>query len=251
MAVKRKGLTALVVIGLTVVALIAAYFIVDAVLRNVAENRIKQEITNNLPEGVTGDVSVSIGGMSVIAQYLSGTFDKVDLSAPALSVNGADADVRIVAMDVPLDQNKTVGHVQGTVQIDQAALNTLIQTSPDAPDGEVVLGDNQISYTGEISVLGFPVGYEATATPEAAGPFVTFTPTGATITTGLGTLDASSLVQKVLGQSPISVCVAQYLPNGLEVTGVNVTPEYARVTVAANNTLKLNSESLSTVGSCG
>lgn len=250
MARKRKGLTALIVTGVTVLALVAAYFIVDAVLRNVGENRIKQEITANLPVGVTGDVSVSIGGMSVIAQYLSGTFDKVDLSAPALNVNGAEADVRIVAMDVPLDSDQTVGHVQGTVQIGQDALNTLIQTSPDAPDGEVVLGDNQISYTGETTVLGIPIGYEATATPEAAGPYVTFTPSGAKITTGLGTLDASSLVQ-TLGKTPISVCVAQYLPNGLEVTGVNVTPEHARVTVAATNTLKLNSESLSTVGSCG
>ena len=251
MAVKRKGLTALIITGLSVLALVAAYFIIDAVLRNVAENKIKQEISANLPDGVTGDVSASIGGMSVIAQYLSGSFDEVDLSAPALSVDGAVADVRIVALDVPLDQNKTVGHVQGTVQIDQDALNTLIQTSPDAPEGDVVLGDNQISYTGEISVLGFPVGYEATATPAAAGAFVTFTPTGATVTTGLGTVDASSLVQRVLGQTPISVCVAQYLPNGLEVTGVTVTPEFARVTVAATNTLKLNSESLNTVGSCG
>ena len=251
MARKRKGLTALIITGVTVLALVAAYFIVDAVLRNVGENRIKQEISANLPEGVTGDVSVSIGGMSVIAQYLSGTFDEVDVSAPALSVNGAEADVRIVALDVPLDSDKTVGHVQGTVQIGQAALNTLIQTAPDAPDGDVVLGDNQISYTGKITVLGIPIGYEATATPAAAGPSVTFTPTGATVTTGLGTLDASSLVQRVLGQTPISVCVAQYLPNGLEVTGVSVTPEHARVTVAANNSLKLNSESLSTVGSCG
>jgi hypothetical protein len=249
MALTRRGIGALVIAGLIVLGLVGAYFIVDSVLRNYAQNRVRQEIVDNLPAGVTGDVAVSIGGFSLIAQYLSGSFDRVDLKAPDLRAGGAQASVHLVATDVPVDTTKTIGDVRGAIEIDQNSLDTLLSNAGIPGNPTVTLGNGEVSYTGTLAVLGFQVGYTATAAPEAAGDSVVLTPTDAEITTGIGNLNVSGLVQRVLGEEPIRVCVAQYLPVGVDLTGVDVTPQRARITLHAAS-LRLTEEGLSTLGSC-
>lgn len=248
---RRRGMSVIVIGSLTVLGLIAAFFIVDAGARSYAEGRVKQEIADNLPDTVTGDVSVSIGGISVIAQYLSGSFDRVALTAPALSVDGVAASVRVVATQVPVDQGKPVGDVRGVVDLDQASLNTLLRSSlaADAPDAKLVLGDGVVRYAGSVSVLGFPIGYEATATPTAVADSLLFAPTSAKVTTGSGSIDAGELLPLIVGQKPVRVCVAKYLPEGVSLAGVNVTPERARITLESSSLL-LTRKSLTTLGTC-
>jgi hypothetical protein len=250
MALKRRGIGALVIAGLLILGLIGAYFIVDSVLRSYAQNRVRQEITSNLPEGVTGDVTVSIGGFSVIGQFLAGNFDHVDLKAPALTADGAQASVHLIATDVPVDTAKTVGDVRGAIEIGQESLNTLLANAEIPGDPTVTLADDSVSYTGTITVARVPIGYTATATPEAAGGAVLLTPTKAKVTTGIGSLNLSGLVQRILGQEPIPVCVAQYLPVGVDLTGVDVTPQRARITLHAPG-LQLTEAALTTLGFCG
>ena len=55
-----------------IVVLVVLFFVADGVVRAYAENRVAAEIEKNLPDDVKGDVSVHIGGASVIQQYLSG-----------------------------------------------------------------------------------------------------------------------------------------------------------------------------------
>lgn len=249
MALQRRGMARLVVASLTVCGLVVALFIVDSALRAYAEGRVQQEISSNLPAGVTGDVSVSIDGVSVIEQYLSGTFARVDVTAPNLDASGVRASVRIVATDVPVDRTKTIGVVHGTVELSPQAVKTLVRTAGNAQGADLTLGNNEVSYSGSISLFGIPIGYVATATPTASDGVLKFTPTGARITTGAGSLDAGGIMQQVLGQQPISVCVAKYLPKGVLLTGTDVTPERARITLEST-TLKLTKRSLTTLGAC-
>ncbi len=248
---RRRGMGLIIGASITVLGLVAAFFIVDSGVRSYAEGLIKQEISDNLPETVTGDVRVSISGISVIAQYLSGSFDRVALTAPELVVDGVPASVQVVATQVPVDQDKPVGDVRGIVDLDQAALNALLSSSQtaDAPDAKLVLGDGEVGYTGSLSLLGFPIGYEATATPTAVADSLLFTPSSAKLTGGGGNLDAGELLSLIVGQQPIRVCVAQYLPEGVTLAGVNVTPERARITLESSSML-LNRKSLTTVGTC-
>jgi hypothetical protein len=248
---RRRGMGLIIGASLTVLGLVAAFYIVDAGARSYAEGIIKQEISDNLPDTVTGDISVSVGGMSVIAQYLSGSFDRVALTAPALVIDGVAASVHVVATRVPVDQNKPVGNVRGIVNLDQTALNDLLRRSQaaDAPDATLVLGDGEVRYSGSISVLGFPIGYEATAAPTAVAGSLLFTPSSAKLTGGGGTLDAGRLLSLIAGQQPIRACVARYLPEGVTLTGVKVTPDRAQITLESSSLL-LNRTSLTTVGTC-
>ena len=252
----RRPARRLLVTLLVVIVLVGVFFAVDAGLRGYAQTRIAGEIDANLPAGVTGDVDVAIGGTSVIVQYLTGSFERVELTAPALSVNDVPASVSIVATGVPTDTSRPIGHVDGAIDLDQAALNALLQTAlaeadadPAARDAQLELGTDQITYTGELSVFGLSIGYQATATPSVTDDSLVLTPTDAQVTSGAGSLDVSSLVDLALGSTPISLCVADYLPQGVTLSAVQTTPERARITLESS-TLTLTEQSLTTLGSC-
>lgn len=250
MASRRRGIGIFIVVAVIIGGLVGAYFIVDSILRGVAETAAKQQISSNLPDGVSGDVDVSIGGFSVIGQFLAGSFEQVELTAPELTASGVTARVHVVATSVPTNTAKAIGNVKGTIETGPASINALL-TAQGVPDSaELTFGDGQVTYSGEIDVLGIPVGYLATATPTAAGDSVVFTPVAAEITTGLGSLDLSGVLERILSENPPTLCVAQYLPQGVELTGLDVTPERMRVTLQSDS-LMLNESSLSTFGTCG
>ena len=248
MAGKRRGIGALVISIVLVAGLVVAFFIVDSGLRALAEDRVKAEITANLPEGATGDVDVSIGGASVIAQYLAGSFDRVELDAPTFALDGVPAAVHVVASGVPVDRTKPVRVVTGTVDLGQESLNTLLAAG-ETGDAELTLGRGEVSYSGTFPVFGFEIGYEATATPSTSADSLLFTPTGADRTSDAGSVDVSGVIPLILGQEPLSICIAQYLPDGVTLTGVDVTPDRARVKLESS-TLMLTRQSLTTLGSC-
>ncbi|HEY9324753.1 MAG TPA: LmeA family phospholipid-binding protein, partial [Agromyces sp.] len=74
-----------IIVGVVLAVVVALVVVADIVARGIAEQRVAEEVEANLPDGVDGDVSVTIGGFSVIAQYLSGTMQHVELDAPELT----------------------------------------------------------------------------------------------------------------------------------------------------------------------
>jgi hypothetical protein len=255
---QRRG-RGLLIAGVVVVALVGVFFVADALLRSFAQDRAQTEIAERLPANVTGDVTVAIGGFSVIAQYLTGSFDQVDLTAPALTIDGATAAVKIRATGVPTDTTQPIKQVDGTIDLDETALNTLMQASQGdsgATDGpiqagatELQLGSGEVTYAGSVSLFGFEVGYQATAAPSTTADSLLLTATGAELSSGGGSLDASGLLNLILGEKPLTICVAQYLPQGVTLTGVDVTADRARITLESS-TLTLNEQSLTTQGTC-
>ena len=256
MPTRHRAGRRLLVALLALAVLVGVFFAVDAGLRIYAENRVESEIDAQLPDGVTGDVSVAIGGTSVIMQYLTGSFDRVDVTAPALTVNGVPASVSIRATGVPTDTKAPIGHVDGAIELGQGALNTLLQNAlaeadaaPAARDADVTLGSNEVIYAGELSVFGLTIGYQATATPSVTADSLVLTPVDAKVTSGAGSLDVTGLIDQVLGDKPIAVCVAEYLPQGVTLSNVDTTPARARITLESS-TLTLTEQSLTTLGSC-
>lgn len=246
---KRGWITGLAIVGVLSAMLVGAFFLADAGARAFAEDQAEKQISESLPDSVTGDVSVVIGGVSVIAQFITGNFDSIELTAQNLVANGVPASVHVVATDVPTNTAKYIGTVRATLDFDQTALNALIQTAGTAPGAELTLGDGDVTYGGTLSLAGFDVDYSATATPVAAGDTLVFTPTNVEVMTDLASAEVTGVVDLVLGQQPLAVCVVQYLPTGVTMTDVDVTPERARITLESS-TLTLTAQSLTTLGSC-
>jgi hypothetical protein len=246
---RRRTLRLVLWIVIPIVALVAVFFIADAIVRAVAEQRISAEVEKSLPAEVKGDISTHIGGVSVLQQYLSGRFEKVVLDAPALSVNGSPIAATITASGVPSDFSKPVQSIDGSLTISQSSLNKLV-TVPGV-DGDLALGAGTLSYNGTASLLGLPIGYTVTVAPEAAGKTVNLQPVDAKVTTGGGTgaLDLSTLVKALTSRGPIPVCVAQYLPDGVLVNDIAITKGTATVKLNAEQFV-VNEKSLQSKGSC-
>jgi LmeA-like phospholipid-binding len=230
-----------------VVALVALIVVADVIVRNIAEARFAEEIEANLPDGVEGDVGVTIGGLSVIAQYLSGTMQRVELSAPELDVEGVPIAVDVVGEGVPVDLALPVEHLTATIEADAAAVNRLVDVQ--GIEGELAFGDGTVGYSDSVRFLGFPIEFTVTARPTAAGDTVLLEPVGVDVEAGGGSIDVSGIVDRLLGDDPIPVCVAEHLPAGVEVQQLTVEPTGAAVALQADG-LRLDEASLATLGSC-
>lgn len=236
-----------ITIAAIVAVLIAIVIVGDIVAHAVTEQRVAEQIEAELPEGVEGDVEVAIGGFSIIAQYLAGTMEQVTLTAPELEVAGAPLDVTVVAHGVPVDLASPVRELDAVINASEASVNQLAALA--GVEGGVRLGEGTIGYDGELEVLGFPVAYAVTARPVAAGDTVLLEPVGVEVTAGGSSLDVSGLVERLLGTDPVPVCVADRLPEGVEVASIAVASGIARVDLAAQ-AITLDEASLQQRGTC-
>ncbi|WP_157008500.1 DUF2993 domain-containing protein [Agromyces laixinhei] len=236
-----------IVVGVVLAAIVALVVVADVIGRGIAEQRVAQNIEANLPEGVEGDVDVRIGGFSVIAQYLSGTMQHVELSAPQLSVDGAPLAVEVVADGLPVDTSSPVRRLSATITADEESVNRLVTVA--GVETGLTLGDGIVGYEGSVELLGLPLTYQVTATPTAAGDSVLLEPSGVEVTAGGASLDVSGLLDRLVGGTPIELCVADRLPAGVLLESVSVTPGTAVVELHGDG-LVLDSASLQQRGTC-
>ncbi|MEF2978232.1 LmeA family phospholipid-binding protein [Subtercola sp. YIM 133946] len=240
----RRGRIIAIVAG-AVVLLAIILVVADIALRAYAQGQVRQAVLDNLPANVTGDVDVTIGGGPFLLQYVSGTFSDVTLTSRNMQVNGVPVQASVTATDVSTDQSKPVPHATASLTLDQAAVNSFLSIPG---SNEITLGDGTVGYSGQLTVFGLTLGYDATATAQPQGPDVLLTPTGAQLSAGSASIDVSGALKAVVSK-PLSICVAQYLPQGVQLT--SITPTSGQVTVTAEATnLALTEEALSTTGSC-
>lgn len=233
---------------LVVLAVVAALLVVaDVVTRGIAEARVAEQLEANLPEGVEGEIDVSIGGFSVIAQYVTGSMDEVRLRAPGLLVAGAPVDVAVRLRDVPPALDGPVGRIDASVRADASSVDALVTLA--GVEGGVTLGDGEVAYERSIEVIGVPLRVDVTATPVAAGDTVVLESVAAELAAGDTSVDVSSLVDRVLGDGPAEICVAEYLPDGARLGAIAITPGGVRVDLDAER-LSLDERSLATMGAC-
>ncbi len=235
-----------VVIAVIVAVVVAVLVVVaDVALRAYAENRATAEITSSLPDTVRGDVDVKISGFSFLQQYLSGTFDRVTLDAPDLMVDGIPVDARVVATGVPTDFAKPVDALSAELTLSEDAVNSVVEVPGAA---SLALENQAIGYDGSISFLGLSLDYSVTAAVSVTADSVVLSPQTATLTAGTTVLDASDALNAVLDES-IPLCVASYLPSGVQLHHVSVVPGSATVTLDASD-FTLDEASLRSVGTC-
>lgn len=232
-----------------VVLVVVLLVVADIAFRAYAQSEASSQIEEQLPENVEGDVDVSIAGFSFLAQVAAGTLDEVTLDAPALTVSGVPIAAHVVATGVPTDLSKPVGDIRAAVSLDQTAVDAVVTLPGDA---ELVLGDGDVSYEGTVELLGLTVGYRVTGVVTASGTDVTIQPQGAELTQGNSSFDLGGVLDGVLdaaGSEPLTLCVAEYLPEGVSVDSLDVADGGATATLSAEDFV-VDEQSLRTLGSC-
>ncbi|MCP2031796.1 hypothetical protein L1277_001894 [Okibacterium sp. HSC-33S16] len=243
----RGWIVGLIILVAAVALVIGGLFLAENVTKGIATDAIAVAVKSSLPASVDASVDVDIAGDWVLFQIFTGKLDQVTLSSDDAMVDGSPAQFTLVASQVPLDLKQPVGNIDATVSLGPGAINGLL-TLP-GNDPEVALGDNVVSYADSATVLGFTLGYLVNATLSPDGTDVLATPVAANVTSDVGSLDVSGVIDRILGAQPVRICVADRLPVGVTIAGIDVTLETATLALTARD-FTLNGESLGKRGSC-
>jgi hypothetical protein len=243
----RGWIVALVIVLLAAALVVGGLFLAESITKGVATDAIAVAVESSLPATVDATVDVDIAGDWVLFQIFTGALDQVTLTSDDAMVDGSPADFQLVVTQVPLDLKQPVGNIDATVSLGPGSINELL-TLP-GNDPEVALGEDTVSYADSATVLGFTIGYLVNATLSPEGTDVLATPIAASVTSDVGSLDVSSVIERILGAQPVRICVADRLPVGVTISKIDVTPEAATLALTASD-FTLNGESLRARGTC-
>lgn len=243
----RRWVTAIVV--LVVVALvIGGAFLAESIARGFSEDAVKAAVEANMPSNVEGTVDVDIAGDWVILQLLSGRMDEITISSDDITFDGIPVDLlTVTASGVPIDLKSPVSSVKATAALNQAGVNELL-TMP-GNDPELILGDGDVSYADSATVLGFDVGYLITATMTPDGTDVLLSPQSAELTSSAGNVDASRVLDLLVGDKPLRLCAAEKLPVGVTISRILILEGLGTLSLDATD-FTLSGSSLRTMGEC-
>lgn len=246
---RRRLVTAVTVLVVAALVVVGGAFLAESITRGVTEDAVAAAVVSNLPPNVDATVDVDIAGDWVLLQLLSGRMDEVTLSSGEVIFDGVPLeDVTVTASGVPLDLTAAVSAIDATVSLREPALNELL-TLP-GNDPVVSLGDDSVGYADATTVFGtVSIGYLVTASLTPDGTDVLLTPQGAEVTTAVGNLDVSGIVDRIVGSDPVRVCLADKLPVGVSISAIEVRNGVAELSLAASDFV-LSGESFRETGEC-
>ncbi|WP_166981251.1 LmeA family phospholipid-binding protein [Paramicrobacterium fandaimingii] len=243
----RRATLVIVVVVVAIAVIGLALWLADGLVRGMAQDGVEDALESKLPDTVDADLEVSIGGGFFLPQLIAGTFNDVTVAARDAEVGGIPFDIVVTAHGVPLDENGTIDETTAVVTGGEDAANALLALG--GADPQLSLGDGTLSYDQSSSFLGFAVGYTLVTEPTAHGDSVSLTPVDVRVATDVGNLDLTAFVNNLLGNEPVTVCVASSLPEGISVDDIDVTPEELTLTLSATD-MPRNGPDLDSRGSC-
>jgi hypothetical protein len=236
-----------IILPIVLVVVVATLLVVVGIAgRAVAERYIAERVEQSLPPGVEADVSVRLPGAFLVAQYLRGRMDEVDLASNDLTVQGIGAKARVRLEGVPTDLEQPVERATGSVVLDETALQAMV--AQQGYSGSVKLNDGSVEYSDTTKLFGANVDYIITARPSVEAGRLDLTPESARVSSGGIDVDASALLARVAPDG-LSICLAEYLPESIAVDSLLVGDGTAKVGLSGSQVV-LTEEALSRTGTC-
>lgn len=231
---RRRWPWVLLVVVIVLAALVvAAEFVARAVLPGIVRSIVVEQL--DLPADQQLDVETQ--GL-VLPQLIGGNLESLRLSTDSVTLEGITGAAEVTATDVPL-RGGGLGGASGTIRIDQGQFTALL-AGTDLPVESVEFAAPNATVSGSISVLGAAVPLSLTLTPGTVDGDLELTPVGASI----GGLDIDlDRVASTLGSlgegltQPQRVCIADQLPAGLTLTGLEIIDGAAVIDVDVNGAI--------------
>jgi hypothetical protein len=225
-------------IVVALLAVVALAFGADVALRAYAEKRMESEIATSLPTGMSAPgLKVTVRGFSFLTQYLNGHFRDVEVEAPEIRTPRGSVSATLEANDVSFDRSfrtaPVLGSMHGTLHVTEDAVNSLVAL-PD-PTASIGLSKKTVTYMATTQVLGLPLSYSAAVRPVADGAMVRLYPESVNVTSGPVHFDVKSLLGGIFNGNPINVCIAPYLPAGLDVGSITIASSRAAIDFEARD----------------
>lgn len=237
---------------LAVLALaVGAWFAGEYIARGIVERSIRDQIVSRLDVPADQHIDVAVRGQ-VLPQLISGHLDDVTVSANAVSFGPLSGDVEVHAAGIPIRGNAPLQSASATVRLDQSQVRALLSTVEGFPADAVTLEapDVVMSTSLQLFALSVPVG--VSLTPSASDGDLVLTPrtlrvSGAEVSADVLVDQFGAVARTVVRDW--KVCVAQYFPAGLTLSGVRVDGQQVVADITVNPAITVDA-ALQQKGSC-
>lgn len=235
----------LIVVVVLAALVVAAELVARAVLPGVVRGIVIEQL--DLPQDQ--QLQVDAAGI-LLPQLIGGRLDELNLSTDSVTFGGITGAADVTATGVPL-RGGDLTEAHGTVRIDQQQFTSLI-TASDLPIDEITFAEPDITASGSFDVFGMPIPVALTVTPGADAGDVLLTPVKLEVA-GLS-LNAAEIAERFGGAAaqitePRRICIADQLPAGLTVTGLQIDGSEAVIDVDVDGAIATD-ETLQQNGTC-
>ncbi|MFH8250861.1 DUF2993 domain-containing protein [Microbacterium sp. B2969] len=213
-------ITALIVVGLA----IAAWFVAEWMARGLVERTIREQVITNLALPADQQVDVTVEG-TVIPQLIAGKLDSVTVSSDDVPVGEVTGDVTVHAHGIGIQGDATADSATATVRLDESQVKKLLSDVQGFPVDSLGLAQPDVTMSTNLTFLGLSVPVGVSLTPSVADGALVLTPSqlqlaGADVSADDLRSRFGSIADTVL--KDYTVCIAQYIPAGITLTGVEV-----------------------------
>lgn len=213
------------VAALSVVALaVGAWFAGEYIARGIVERTIREQVITQLDLPVDQPIDIELPGQ-VLPQLIAGTLDELTVSSEAVSFGALSGDVVVHATGIPIRGDEPITAASATVTLDEAEVRALLSTVEGFPAESVALDEPDIVMSTSLQLFALTVPVGVSLTPTASAGELVLTPS--TLRVSDAEVPAQALIDQfgALARTVVrdwNVCVAQYLPAGVALTGVRV-----------------------------
>jgi len=243
---RRRWPWVVLIVVLVIAALaVAAELLTRAVLPGIVRGVVVEQL--ELPQDQQLEVDAS--GI-LLPQLISGRLDELHLSTDEITFGGITGAADVTATGIPLGGGDLTD-ATGTVRIDEDQFTTLV-TASDLPIDEVAFDAPDVTASGSFTVFGMPVPVSLTVTPSADAGELLLTPVALDVA-GVS-LDAADIAERFGDAAaqltqPQRICIADQLPAGLTVTGLEIDGSTAVIDIDVDGRIATD-ESLQQLGTC-
>ena len=225
---RRRPLWPWITLGVLLVLLVGAFFVVDSVARGIARDEIATRVTSALGLPAGTPVEVEVGGGPVLIQLATGRLDSVDVSIQDATFGNLTGDMEVHAEGIPLDPNAPTSLVEVRYAMPESEVAEFSDELAGLPLDSITLEGSEIVTATTFQLFGVPISVGMGLEPSAgAAGEIVFTPTTITVQGQEFSADSlrtapgfGQLAAALLQQQP--VCIAQELPAALVLDRISV-----------------------------
>jgi hypothetical protein len=249
---KRRWIGPVVVLTALAALVVTAFLMAEYLVRTTAQGLVAKPVVNALNLKSTDDVAIDFGSGSLILQLVTGSINELTVSASSVPFGSSTAEVSLIATGVPLDTADTVDTMSATATLDKAAVQSLATALSEQPL-TLTLGATTLNLESSLDVAGQPTPVVLEVAPTTADGSMVFRVVSMTV--GGEDVSVDAVLSGAYGPAaagaatPPTLCVAQFLPSGLTIESVSVSPS-GLVIEAKGAGIALASNDFTTMGRC-
>ncbi|PPF16352.1 hypothetical protein C5C20_00795 [Rathayibacter rathayi] len=236
---RRRGRRAALVVVVTLVLLVVAAVAGDWIARRAIADRAAASLREALALPADRTVDVEVAGWAVLPQLIAGRLDRLDLRSSDVVFGELDGDVAATLIGVPVSAAGAIDSGSTMVAIDAASVAQLVTERSTVPVDEVTLDPPLMRVSASVDVLGVTLGAGVGMQLAVVDGAIQLTP--AEISAAGATFSVTDFRDRfgaVSGDllAPTPLCIADSVPRGLTLTGVEVAEESLNASFALSPT---------------